>query len=254
MTWAMMIERAQDRIERLREKETPTPYDPRHVRLVAEELEPLRAWVGTVHDLDKHAHDLIGQVAQYDECWRLREGDSPVELSWRWTDKVLREKDHNTTPCLWSYKRNHPDMVRDYCAPHGAVTLSLPWWLLASDYEREAALHDLLSRVGAGGVLDARDTLLTSATVSRYGVGPRYHVQAVHAAATHARTDAVVRAWDADKNGQLILWPAVPMPDSAEVASVDVQLARLARGRETVTVTTSARKRRGKDAAAGEGA
>jgi hypothetical protein len=207
MSWAVMIERAHDRMERLREKGPTSPYDRDHVRLVGEELEATWLVVSpeSVTDEDRRALELIERVSRMEECFRVRDEEHPVVIEWRWTDRVLREADKAGTPALCQHKKTSTVMVRDYKVPHCVIALSLPWWLLATDYEREAALHDVLTRIGRGGTLDKRDLVISEATASRYGVGARHHARAVHVAATHARTEVIVREWDADKHGQLVM-------------------------------------------------
>lgn len=225
MNWDTMLERCAEAVERLREKERGSPYERADVAPVADELDSLWAVAGgieSVHDLDRDFERVLAAVQRHAECWPLRQDDlhpdhEPLRIDYRWTDKVLLAGDYAKTPVLASYRKNPATLVRDYKVPHGVVSVSLAWWLLATEYEREAGLHEVLSRIDEFGALRKPDAVLVTATASRYGVASRRAVQAVHAAATHARTDAVVRLWDADKHGQLVMFPATPQPEAPTI-------------------------------------
>lgn len=91
------------------------------------------------------------------------------------------------------------------------VVVSLPWWIIASDYEREACLHHAFSYLGRNGktekpCLRKPDIVGFASNFSRYGINDIRHAQAIAAAAAHPQTHDRLARWHFDLHGQGILW------------------------------------------------
>ena len=137
----------------------------------------------------------------------------------RWTKSVLTRRDGLLVETVagrsgvvpvgdrlaWSH--NEPP-------PSFRFTLSLPWFVLASEDQRERALHELLCGCGVSSngapIRRQPDIVAHAATLGRYGVrSPREAVAVAHVIA-HPSTLRVVRQFGFDpETRQGLLWDAL---------------------------------------------
>lgn len=89
--------------------------------------------------------------------------------------------------------------------PDFALTVSLPWWLLADRFEREAGLHDRLAYMAfkdGGPYLRKPDIAAHSSTLARYGLLNPRHASAFAHASAHPSTPARLRRHHFGTDGQ----------------------------------------------------
>ncbi len=96
------------------------------------------------------------------------------------------------------------------------LVLSIPYWLVATEAQRSAALHDLMCRFGrkeakdealGAPVLRKPTVAVFAATIGRFGVVDSSQAQAVAHAMAHPETKATLREHKFDPvTGQGILW------------------------------------------------
>jgi hypothetical protein len=96
-------------------------------------------------------------------------------------------------------------------APSFTLTLSLPWFLLATYEEKLRALHDLLSYCGVGyqevPKLRKPSIVAHAATLGRFGVGDIREAQALLHAMRHRDIEDQLRRFECDPTtGQGLLW------------------------------------------------
>lgn len=90
-------------------------------------------------------------------------------------------------------------------APDFRLTISLPWWLLADRFEREAGLHDRLAYMAfknGGPYLRKPDITAHAATLARYGLLNPRQVSAFAHASAHPSTPARLRRHHFGPDGQ----------------------------------------------------
>lgn len=98
--------------------------------------------------------------------------------------------------------------------PDFLLTIALPWWLLASAFEREAGLHDRLAYMGrkeSGPYLRKPDIAAHASTLARYGLLNARDSAAHAAARAHPSTAARLLCHHFGPDGQGTLFAPAPV-------------------------------------------
>lgn len=149
----------------------------------------------------------------------------PTAIDVLWTSAFLVRRDCLTDQPLLGQIKRLTEQEREAWpskpAPYVRIRLSLPFWLLATDDERERGLHEVLSGAvirDGKAVKKNPDIIAHASTLGRYGLqgggiaGSREAHAVVHAMA-HSRTRSVLEEYHFDeRTRQGVLWKEVAGP------------------------------------------
>lgn len=199
-------------------KEPPRPDLPRaesafHVRAAAKKLELPDAFMPLGDaDQDEDLRELVDQLRALPEFSTIK----TAVLDVRWWTKAVGRKDGLVEVVRAGATKLVPKDERETWTGEGEppwfrVSVSLPWWLLATYEERQRGLHDLLMACAVdstGPRLRKPDIVAHAATLGRFGVGDVREARAVLHAAMHPDLDEQLRAYEYDRRtGQGLMWP-----------------------------------------------
>lgn len=162
-------------------------------------------WMRDADVRDAH-EDLVGPLLQRFITWpefALLDGWF-IEL--RWTHSPIVRKDFVSTEAVAARPKVVPPGDREAWlggdeAPQFRLELSLPWWLLADELERERGLHEALAYFGVVDnqpVLRKPDIVGHAATLGRFGVRCAREADAVFHAARHPSHELILRGYGFD--------------------------------------------------------
>lgn len=143
--------------------------------------------------------------------------------------------------------------------PSFRLLVSIPAWMLATEYERRRAVHNALMTVGVRGAKQEKDGSYTggtpirrqpdivahSHTLIRYGIHGRREVGAISAAMAHPSTAERIRRYRCDDVGQLAMY-VEPGADEHDASLPDPEPRAIEGGEEVPPprkATSKARER-----------
>lgn len=200
-------------------QQPPSCKSPKWVGRIAKILKDgeLELWLRDADVVEAHA-DLAGPLLRRLLTWpefrMVSEWGAVLEI--RWTPKAIGRRDPVFTEVLAGSPRVVPAKDRltwrgEGDAPDFHLELSLPWWLLASEEQRERGLHDILCYLGwsDGGPALRKPVVAHPATLARYGVGSEGEASLVFHAQRHPDHQLLMREYRFDPvTGLGERWPA----------------------------------------------
>lgn len=174
-------------------------------------------WMRDADVIASHGEDMVGPLLERLIGWPEFHELEGWRIELRWTRGSIVRKDFVSTEVVAARPKVISPADREAWlggedAPQFRLELSLPWWLLADEDQRERGLHVALAYLGVADhqpVLRQPDISGHAATFGRYGVsGPR-EVSAVFHAQRHPSHEIVLRELGFDPiTGHGQIWEA----------------------------------------------
>jgi hypothetical protein len=150
--------------------------------------------------------DLVGPLLQRLLSWPEFQDIEGWPIARRWTRSVIGRKDFVSTEVVAARPKVVDVGERQAwegtgSAPAFRLQLSLPWWLLATELERERGLHEAIAYFGivdSKPVLRKADIIGHACTLGRFGVRSVREADAVFHAQRHPSHELILREWGFD--------------------------------------------------------